>query len=70
MMNAKKAREIFNNLNNPLILEDIIIRDINKGFSGTSVAKMNEDDPKLKKLKTKGYLISHTNSNTYITWVY
>lgn len=69
-MKANKAREIFNNVNKLLTLEEQIKRDANKGFPGTSVNRINENDPKLKKLEKKGYLISHSNTYTYITWAY
>ncbi len=69
-MKASEARTIFNKINKPLTLKRQIKQDICKGFSGTTVSKMNDDDPKLKKLRKKGYLITHTDNYTYITWAY
>lgn len=67
-MKATKAREIFNKLNKPLSLKEKIKRDIREGLPVTSISRMNENDPQLKKLENKGYLITHSNSYTYITW--
>ena len=69
-MKASKARDIFNNVNKPLTLEQIITKDINKGYPASCVPKMNENDPRLKKLEKKGYLITHSNTYTYICWTY
>ena len=69
-MDAKKARKIFNKLNKPLTLEEIIERDIYKGYPASHVPRMNENDPRLKKLEKKGYLITHSNTYTYISWTY
>jgi len=69
-MKASKARDIFNNINKPLTLEEIITKDINKGYPSSQVPRMNGDDPRLKKLEKKGYLITHSNTYTYICWTY
>lgn len=69
-MKASKARDIFNNINKPLTLEEIITKDINKGYPSSQVHRMSEDDPRLKKLEKKGYLITHSNTYTYICWTY
>lgn len=69
-MNATKARDIFLKVNKSLSLEEKIKLHASEGFPGMSVPRMNENDPKLKKLEKKGYLISHSNSNTYITWAW
>lgn len=69
-MKASKAKEIFNMLNKTLTVEEQILRDVKRGFAGTSVPKMCENHPQLEKLKKKGYLITHSNTYTYITWAY
>jgi hypothetical protein len=69
-MKAEKAREIFKKLNTPLTLEEIIERDIYKGYPASCVPRLNENDPQIKKLEKKGYLITHTNTNTYICWTH
>ena len=69
-MKANKAKDIFNNINKPLTLKEIIARDINKGYPASHVPRMNENDPQLKKLEKKGYLITHSDTYTYICWAY
>lgn len=69
-MKASEAREIFNRLNSPPTVEERILIDINKGYPGTSVPRMCDNHPLLKKLEKKGYLVSHSNTLTYITWAY
>lgn len=69
-MKASKAKKIFEKLNRSLTLKEIIERDIYKGYPASCVQKINENDPQLKKLEKKGYLITHSNTNTYICWTY
>lgn len=67
-MKATKARKIFNKLNESLSLKEKIKRDIKRGLAGTSISRINENNPELKKLENDGYLITHSDSYTYITW--
>lgn len=69
-MKASKAREMFEKVNRPLTLKEKIRQHANKGYAGMSVDRMIDNDPKLKKLQKKGYLITHSDSKTYITWSY
>lgn len=69
-MKAKKAKRIFNSINKPLTLKEKLKIAIRKGEPALRVSKMNENDPKLKKLEKKGYLITHSNTYTYISWTH
>jgi hypothetical protein len=69
-MKATKAKEIFRNINKPPTLKERLKKSILAGEPALSVPKMNENDPQLKKLEKKGYLITHTNSSTYICWTH
>jgi hypothetical protein len=69
-MKASKAKKIFKKLNKPLTLEEIIEKDIKKGYPASHVPRMNDNDPQLKKLEKKGYLITHSNTYTYICWTH
>jgi len=67
-MDAKEARSIYRERNRTLSLEEKIRVQANNGFAGMSIDKLNENDPKVKQLQEQGYLISHSNNKTYITW--
>lgn len=69
-MKAIEARKIFEKKNRGLSIKEKIKIQANKGFAGMSVPRLNDNDPQIKKLERKGYLISHSDNNTYITWAW